>query len=57
MNLNIMKKYHDVKRGITVLKEPVNAVQAKILKELLADGRKTDNEIAKKISQNCVATG
>ena len=51
MNLNIMKKYHDVKRGITVLKEPVNAVQAKILKELLADGRKTDNEIAKKIGQ------
>ncbi len=51
MNLNIMKKYHELKRGIIVLNEPVSAVQAKILKELLADGRKTENEIAKKISQ------
>lgn len=46
-----MKKYHELKRGIIVLNEPVSAVQAKILKELLADGRKTENEIAKKISQ------
>jgi Lrp/AsnC family transcriptional regulator, leucine-responsive regulatory protein len=34
---------------VSVLTEYVNAIQAKILKELLADGRKTDTEIAKKI--------
>jgi DNA-binding Lrp family transcriptional regulator len=35
-------------RGI-VLSEQVSEVQAKILKELLADGRQTDSEIAEKI--------
>ncbi|MGD0204107.1 MAG: AsnC family transcriptional regulator [Candidatus Bathyarchaeia archaeon] len=39
----------NVKRGIVVLTEQVSAVQAKILKELIADGRKSDSEIAKKI--------
>jgi DNA-binding Lrp family transcriptional regulator len=32
---------------VSVLTEQVTAVQAKILKELLADGRKTETEIAK----------
>jgi len=36
-------------RGIAILAEQVSAVQAKILKELIADGRKNDSEIAKKI--------
>ncbi|MGD0996094.1 MAG: AsnC family transcriptional regulator [Candidatus Bathyarchaeia archaeon] len=34
-----------------MLHEQVSVVQAKILKELLADGRKTDSEIAKKIGE------
>jgi DNA-binding Lrp family transcriptional regulator len=36
-------------RGIVILTEQVSAIQAKILKELIADGRKSDSEIAKKI--------
>ena len=39
----------NVKRGIVVLTEQVSPVQAKILKELIADGRKSDSEIAEKI--------
>lgn len=37
----------NVKREVIVKPEPVSAVKAEILKELLADGRKTDNEVAK----------
>lgn len=34
-----------------VLTEQINTIQAKILKELIADGRKTDSEIAEKIGE------
>ena len=47
MNLN-MKKVPEPQRGILILTEQVSEAQAKILKELLADGRQTDREIAKK---------
>ena len=43
------EKYHEPQRGILVLTEQVTVVQAKILTELLADGRKSDSDIAKKI--------
>ncbi|MGA3291347.1 MAG: winged helix-turn-helix transcriptional regulator [Candidatus Bathyarchaeia archaeon] len=43
------EKYHERQRGILILTEQVTVVQAKILKELLADGRKSDSDIAKKI--------
>jgi DNA-binding Lrp family transcriptional regulator len=42
-------KYHERQRGILVLTEQVTVVQAKILKELIADGRKSESEIAKKL--------
>ncbi|MGA2680426.1 MAG: AsnC family transcriptional regulator [Candidatus Bathyarchaeia archaeon] len=46
-----MKKYLERQRGVLALTEQISIIQAKILKELLADGRQTDNEIAKKIGE------
>ena len=51
MNLNILKSTMNVIGGMAALNEQVSLVQSKILKELLADGRKTDSDIAKKIGE------
>ena len=46
-----MKNTMNPLRGDSSLTAQINTVQAKILKELLADGRKKDVEIAKKIGE------
>ncbi len=46
-----MENYRECQQGGIVLTEQVNIVQAKILKELLADGRQSYAEIAKKIGE------
>lgn len=51
INLNTKKKYHQRPRGRKITSEQISAVQAKILKELLGDGRQADGEIAKKIGE------
>jgi Lrp/AsnC family leucine-responsive transcriptional regulator len=46
-----MEKYREHQRGVIVLTEQVSIVQARIIRELIADGRQSYAEIARKIGE------